>query len=146
MVSKRILISFLFFLLISFVSCEKEPDARDSVLGFVKELRTSNEIDLEKYLIVNEVVRENAPNVYIYDSSLSISENIAIFSGMFAPEGKLRQLWTSKQIVVGESEVLGDTAYVEVSFIDRSTNKQYYNKMGLRRTDTGWIIFAFKLL
>jgi len=128
------------------VGCEKEAEPRSQVLAFVKALRSADEIKLEDYLDLTELVRENAANVYLYDSAKSISDNIADFSALFAPDGKLRKLWTSKQIVIGEAEVRGDTAFVEVSFIDRDTRRQYYNKMGLKKTEQGWRIFAFKLL
>lgn len=133
-------------------ACDKEPQARNAVLEFVKELYSEGEIDLDKYLDLDELVLENDPNVYIYDSTLSISENIDRYSDLFTPEGRIRRLWTSKSIVVGnavysgDSISVGDTAYVEVTFMDKKTGKYSYNRMGLRNSDGGWIIFAFKLL
>ena len=60
--------------------------------------------------------------------------------------GNLNQLWLKNQIVVGKTEKKGDTALVEISFIDPNTGTQYYNKMALYRKDKGWKIFAFKVL
>ncbi|NIP44597.1 MAG: hypothetical protein GWO41_04910 [candidate division Zixibacteria bacterium] len=135
-------------LLLAITACEQEPAerARSAVLDFVKALRSEGSIELDNYLILSEVVRENAENVYAYNDSLSVSQNIEQFRKLFEPNGRVRRLWTEKQIIVGGSEVLGDTAYVEVSFIDREERRQFYNKMGLKRTDEGWKIFAFKLL
>jgi hypothetical protein len=144
-------ILFLFaaaIFLLAIVACEQEPAerARSTVLDFVRELRSEGSIELDNYLILSEVVRENAENVYTYNDSLPVSQNIEQFRKLFESNGRVRRLWTEKQIIVGESEVLGDTAYVEVSFIDREERRQFYNKMGLKRTDEGWKIFAFKLL
>ncbi|HDS01496.1 MAG TPA: hypothetical protein ENO22_07525 [candidate division Zixibacteria bacterium] len=145
---RALLIIAAAILALAIAACEKEPEARarSTVLDFVKELRSEGTIELDNYLILNELVRENAENVYTYNDSLSVSENIEQFRELFEPNGRVRRLWTQKQIIVGESEVLGDTAYVEVSFIDREERRQFYNKMGLKRTDEGWKIFAFKLL
>jgi hypothetical protein len=147
LIMKKIIQSIVLIIpLILLSSCEKEPEARSSVLEFVQALRIDKDFSLDKYLDIDELVRENSANVYLYDSTKSISENKEDFEELFQREGKIRKLWTSKQIVIGESVERGDTALVEVSFIDRQTKKQYYNKMGLKKTDSGWKIFAFKLL
>lgn len=129
------------------VVCGKgEPQPRSEVLDFVNALHKDQPLDLNNYLDMNQIVREDAPNVYIYIDSLSLSQNIQQFTNLFEPGGRLRQLWTSMQIVIGDTEVRGDTALVEVSFIDRQTRKQFYNKWGLIKTGEGWRVFAFKLL
>lgn len=132
--------------LVTWVACESETGPKDTVLEFINQLRSDQSFDLDDYLDLNQLVRENVPNLYLYDTTLTIQQNIAEYKKLFAPDGRIRRLWTEKQIVIGETEMLGDTAYVEVSFIDRQTRKQYYNKWGLRLTDQDWIIFAFKLL
>ena len=60
--------------------------------------------------------------------------------------GNLNQMWLKNQIVVGKTEKQGDTAVVEVSFIDPNSGTQYYNKMALYKKDKNWKIFAFKVL
>lgn len=132
--------------LVFWVACESEPGPKSAVLEFINKLRSNESIDYDTYLDLNQLVRENISNLYLYDSSLSIQQNIEEYTKLFEPDGRIRKLWVEKQIVIGETEVLGDTAYVEVSFIDRHTRKQYYNKWGLRKTDQDWIIFSFKLL
>lgn len=123
-----------------------ETQPRSEVLDFVNALHKNQPIDLNNYLDMNQIVREDAANVYIYNDSLTLPENIQRFTDLFEPGGRLRQLWTNMQIVIGDTEVRGDTALVEVSFIDRQTRRQFYNKWGLIRTGEGWRIFAFKLL
>ncbi len=145
---KKILILLLFVSAASIlVVCGSgEPQPRSEVLDFVNALHKNQPIDLNNYLDMNQIVREDAANVYIYNDSLTLPENIQRFTDLFEPGGRLRQLWTNMQIVIGDTEVRGDTALVEVSFIDRQTRRQFYNKWGLIRTGEGWRIFAFKLL
>jgi hypothetical protein len=123
-----------------------QPQPGSVVLHFVNALQGSQPIELNKYLLINQLVQEDVKEVYIYNDSLSISQNIRQFSDLFEPGGKLRKFWTSKQIVIGNSEISGDTALVEVSFIDRQTRTQFLNKWGLLKTDEGWRIFAFKMI
>jgi len=59
-------------------------------------------------------------------------------------DGITKNRWFSMQRVIGETEIKGDTAYVEVSFINKKTGVQYYNKFGLHRVDDRWEIYSFK--
>jgi hypothetical protein len=58
--------------------------------------------------------------------------------------GLTKTRWFAMQRVIGATEVIGDTAFVEVSFIDKTINLQYYNKFGLHKRDGLWRIYSFK--
>jgi hypothetical protein len=60
--------------------------------------------------------------------------------------GLTKTRWFSMQRVIGGTEIVGDTAFVEVSFIDKKINLQYYNKFGLHKRDGVWRIFSFKTI
>ncbi len=60
--------------------------------------------------------------------------------------GELNNRWLALQIIVSGVTQKGETALVEVSFIDAKRDVQYYNKMGLEKTDKGWKIYSFKTL
>jgi hypothetical protein len=57
--------------------------------------------------------------------------------------GNLKGLWLSKQIVVGRTERRGDTAGVEVSFVDPETDRQYFTRFRLVKKGETWRIFSF---
>lgn len=58
--------------------------------------------------------------------------------------GTTKTRWFSMQRVVGNTEIKGDTAFVEVSFVDKEKGIQYYNKFGLHRQKGNWKIYSFK--
>ena len=58
--------------------------------------------------------------------------------------GDLKGLWMSKQIIVGRTERRGDTAGVEVSFVNPETGKQFLTRFALVKKDKAWRIFSFK--
>jgi len=136
-------------LLIAFAlsNCSKEDAARDTVNSLLKGMKTDTVTAdyLAALLDLDELVKENS--IYTYDSSLSSEQNENNLLGLLLPGGSVRDNWISKQIVLGSSKQLRDTATVEVSFIDTESRpvKQYYNKMGVRRVDGTWKVFAFKL-
>ncbi len=59
-------------------------------------------------------------------------------------EGLTKARWFSMQRVIGATEIKGDTAFVEVSFINKKINMQYYNKFGLHLVNGRWEIYSFK--
>jgi len=61
-------------------------------------------------------------------------------------EGLTKARWFSMQRVIGAVEEFGDSAKVEVSFINKNTNTKYYNKFGLHKVKGGWKIYSFKTL
>ncbi len=58
--------------------------------------------------------------------------------------GNVKRLWLSKQVIVGRTERRGDTAGVEVSFVDSETDRQYLTRFGLVKKGKTWRIFSFK--
>jgi len=141
------LFPLLLFAIVLLVSCGGGPEARTTVHDFLKALKTDTvSYDyLSTMLDLDELVHEGA--IYDYDSTISEQANMDRFVNLLLPGGSVRDRWISNQIIVGNSEVLGDTTTVEVSFIDTNTKpvKQFYNKMGVHRMDGSWKIFAFKL-
>ncbi len=60
--------------------------------------------------------------------------------------GTTKMRWFSMQRVIGNTEIKGDTAWVEVSFVDKAKGIQYYNKFGLHREKGNWKIYSFKTI
>jgi len=60
--------------------------------------------------------------------------------------GLTKQTWFKYQRIVGDEEISGDTAYVDVSFVDKETGKQTFNKFGVRKIGQVWRIFSFRTL
>lgn len=134
-------------ILVPVLSCTKEPEPRRSVMDFLASLRadTTSFDYLTQLLDMDELIFENS--IYTYDSTVSIEANKREFVALLQKGGRVRENWIRNQIIVGNVDFAGDTAMVEVSFIDKSTEpvKQYYNKMGVHLVDGSWKIFAFRL-
>lgn len=61
-------------------------------------------------------------------------------------DGLTKSRWFSMQRIIGRVEIVGDTSFVEVSFIDKGNDIQYYNKFGLHKKDNNWKIYNFRTL
>ena len=61
-------------------------------------------------------------------------------------EGLTKRRWFSMQRVIGQTEYNGDSALVDVSFINKETGVQYYNKFGLCKKKDRWMIYSFRTI
>ncbi len=61
-----------------------------------------------------------------------------------SPGGTVFQRWLDRRMVVGEAEVRGDSAKVEVTSLDQIKGSQVYNKFGLVRGSGIWRIYSFR--
>lgn len=133
---------FSAILVASLLGCSSEtrPDPRDTVKGLFNAIRASDSlylsenIDLDQALTTLGEELSSAPG--------TAGDLLAALTG----EGRLRKRWLENQIVLGDAAIQGDTAWVEVSFIDRLTRVQYYNKMRLDYRNGRWIINSFRTL
>ncbi len=61
-------------------------------------------------------------------------------------DGLTKKTWFSFQRVVGDEEIIGDSAFVDVSFVDRDTGIQTFNKFGVRKIGERWRIYSFRTM
>ena len=136
----------LLALAISGCDTKLEPSPRQHVIKFFGSMERNdrpaiiNSLDLVALMEVTEydyALKLETPRVM--QSPISIVEDLT-------DEGKTKQVWFRMKRVVGDEEILGDTAFVEVSFLDDSKGVQYYNKFGLHKIGEGWRIFSFRTL
>jgi len=138
--------SHLILAVLLILSCSSGNQPKNTVMIFFGAMRSSdtlgivNTVDLEKILAERKNELLSAGKTAQADSlnREKLIEELTV--------GNLNQMWLKNQIVVGKTEKKGDTALVEISFIDPNSGTQYYNKMALYRKDKDWKIFAFKVL
>ena len=122
---------------------DSRPDPRETIKGLFTAMRASDTLYLSQ-------------NVDLVEAVVTLGEELKIDSGAPDParallaqltgEGTIRERWLDNQIVLGRAHSSGDTAWVEVSFIDRLTRVQYYNKMRLDFRGDHWVINSFRTL
>lgn len=59
-------------------------------------------------------------------------------------DGLTKTRWFAMQRVIGQTQISGDSATVEVSFINKTTDVQYYTKFGLHKKNNRWKIYSFR--
>ncbi len=130
-------------------SCAKGPPAPNSVvIQFLeKDMPNSDTTAILAKLDLPTLVQERKSEFADAGDSLRVQRYTedSLIADLTAG-GELNNRWLALQIIVSRVTEKGDTALVEVSFIDAQRDVQYYNKMGLRKTEEGWKIYSFKTL
>jgi len=137
---------FCFFILLLLLSCSSGNTPKDTIMSFFGAMRSADTLVIERVVDLERILAERK-NELISAGRIAEADSLnrAKMIGELT-EGNLNQMWLKNQIVVGKTEKSGDTALVEISFIDPNTGTQYYNKMALYKKDDSWKIFAFKVL
>ncbi len=132
--------------LLVIAGCSQQGNPKDAVMDFFAGLHTQDSV----------MVRQNVDYSRAWKSvqyeleELGDSTRTEInwprrLERALSQDGFLRNRWVKMQIVIGDTEVRGDSATVEVSFIDRVTRVQFYNKMALDFQNGAWRIVSFSI-
>lgn len=147
MTSSRFGAAILAILLIGIIGCasDNRSDPRDTIRDFFTAMRNSDSTYLSLHIDFGQAVGTLGEEFNIDSAAPAGDHSHGLLSAMTG-EGKLRTRWLENQIVLGGATVRGDSAWVEVSFIDRLTRVQYYNKMCLDFRTDHWVINSFRTL
>jgi len=138
--------SHLILAVLLILSCSSSNQPKDTVMTFFGAMRSADTLGIQSTVDLEKVLAERKNELVLAGRSAEAdSLNREKLIGELTV-GNLNLLWLKNQIVVGKTEKKGDTALVEISFIDPNTGTQYYNKMALYKKDKDWKIFAFKVL
>jgi hypothetical protein len=130
------------------LSCSSGPDPRSAVIDFLqRDMFYSDTLAISEKLEVQSVLAERKSDLLAEgDSARAERYTVDSLIGDLTSGGELHRRWLSHQIIVSEVIQKGDSAEVEVSFIDAVRSVQYYNRMGLHLVDGKWKIYSFKTL
>jgi len=137
----------LALVIMAFFGCSSQPQPKDTVMDFFAALHGDDTamvratVDPQRaFAAVQNDLRESGDSLA---TDIDWGERlVASLTG----EGRLRQRWLKTQVVINKAEVFGDSATVEVSFLDQETKIYFYNKMGLVRRPERWVIVAFRTM
>jgi hypothetical protein len=142
--TRRIVFFSLVCVLMSVFACSKNPSPRVVVMDFIEAVNKADTASLTQYLDLDKFTQEKL-------KELPDSQRAAVFSGMkeqlwqnFLGTGGTRLRWQNKMIVVNKEDVQGDSASVEVTFVDQKTGITQYTRARLYRKDGRWWIYFIK--
>ncbi|MEW5701117.1 MAG: hypothetical protein AB1792_02685 [Candidatus Zixiibacteriota bacterium] len=122
------------------------PDPKDTVKEMFAAMERSDTLQLSRLIDLPSAAQNVRADLAPSQPGESEPDWGQLLLASMTGEGVLRKRWLENQIVLGASQVLDDSALVEVSFLDRLTRVQYYNKMRLVYRDGRWVITSFRTM
>ena len=94
-------------------------------------------LDLPELMkVVNEDYALQSDNPRTFTSPQQILEDLT-------EDGQTKLRWFAYQRIINKEEILGETATVEVTFMDKDSSKAYLVKFGLHLVNEKWKIYSF---
>ena len=143
-----ILFSFLVLSLSTLLSCSdsKSSDPKETVIRLFGAMERNEKAAILQLVDVPAMMEKSTEDYALQSDNPRIFHDPEDILNDLTGDGLTKTRWFSMQRIIGQVEIKGDTAFVEVSFIDKARSKQYYNKFGLYKSPTGWRIYSFRTL
>lgn len=139
-----IYLCFLILFIITW-SCSNKPDPREDVKKLIAGVDQSDTTALKESLDLNWIVNQRLKGIPEKDSLASFLKKRQELLDDLTGNGATRVSWNNSLVVIGKSEIIGDSATVEVTYIDKTNGINDYTKMGLSFKDGKWKIYDLKL-
>jgi len=137
--------SFLTIVLILFTSqCSKSPDPRVVVMDFIEAVNKADTVSINKYLDLDKFTQEKIKEFPEAERQEMFPRAKERIKNNFLGSGFTRLKWKDKMIVVNKEDVYGDSAMVEVTFIDQQTGITEYTKAKLYKKNKNWLIYYIR--
>ncbi len=129
-----------------FAACAGGPSPKDTVFEFIDAVKNSDSLKVAKILDVDAYIKSLiAAPATAQDTAQILEQNRPKAIQSLLGEGDIRTRWLRDLIVVNKEEIYGDTATVEVSFLNQQAGTQLYTRIVLQRqTDRTWRVTYFK--
>lgn len=129
------------------VSCGEPQDSpRNTVIHLFGAMERNDRAAVNDILDLPSLMEERTEDYALQADTPRVFHSPDEILDDLTGDGKTRQRWFSLQRVVGSADIMGDTAFVEISFVDKIKSIQYFNKFGLRRVNGHWKIYSFRTI
>lgn len=119
-------------------------DPRETVIAFFGAMEKNDEAALAHLLDLAELMRHTETDYALQTDQPRVFTSPVDILKDLTGEGETKTRWFSMQRIINRSEIYGQTATVEVSFVDPRSSTQYLTKFGLHFENDRWQIYTFK--
>lgn len=119
-------------------------DPKSAVISMFGAMEKNDEAALAHLLDLQELMKTINEDYALQTDSPRVFTNPLEIIQDLTGEGLTKQRWFSLQRIIGETSVMGETATVEVTFVNKQTGNAYLTKFGLHVKNGKWKIYSFK--
>lgn len=131
-------------LLLMACSSSNVSDPKSVVITMFGAMEKDDRATLAHLLDLAELMRNFSEDYALQTDSPRVLTNPEQILDDLTGEGLTKRRWFSLQRIINRVEVTGETATVEVTFVDKQQSKGYRTKFGLHVVNGKWKIYSFK--
>lgn len=124
--------------------CSSQPSPRDVSFEFIYAVLDGDSTAILQYLDIDRMAVKRMEGIPPADSALSLVDFKAKILQDIVGFGPTRSHWKNQRILVNKEIIRGDSAEVEMTFIDQTTGKIEYSMIYLYREDKRWWVYFYK--
>ena len=146
---KRTLLSIILLALMGAglaVSCSEPSmdNPREVVISLFGAMEKDDKAALTRILDLPELMRNSQQDYALQQDQPRVFTNPEEVLSDLTGDGQTKKVWFGLQRIVNTAEITGETASVEVTFVDKVASKGYRTTFGLHLKNGKWRIFSFK--
>ncbi|MCD6250592.1 MAG: hypothetical protein J7J98_09710 [candidate division Zixibacteria bacterium] len=119
-------------------------DPRQTVISLFGAMEKDDEAALTHLLDLPELMRQSQEDYAVQRDEARVFTNPEQVLKDLTGDGETKKIWFAHQRIVANAEIIGETATVEVTFVDKEASRGYRTKFGLHLKNGEWRIFSFK--
>ncbi|MEW5795869.1 MAG: hypothetical protein AB1772_05865 [Candidatus Zixiibacteriota bacterium] len=122
----------------------KLDEPRQVVIALFGAMEKNDEATLTHILDLPELMRAKQEDYALQTDRARVFTTPEDVLKDLTGDGETKKTWFALQRIVANAEIAGETATVEVTFVDKEQSRGYRTTFGLHRVHGEWRIYSFK--
>jgi len=139
-----LLISVGIFSALVACSSSRISDPKSVVIAMFGAMEKNDKATLAHLLDLAELMRDYGEDYALHSDSPRVFTNPEQILDDLTGDGLTKRRWFSLQRIINDVDVMGETATVGVTFVDKEQSRAYLTKFGLHVVNGKWKIYSFK--
>jgi hypothetical protein len=121
-------------------------DPKSAVISFFGAMEKDDKAALAHLLDLAELMKTINEDYALQTDSPRVFTNPLDILNDLTGDGQTKTRWFKLQRIIGATQLTGEVATVEVTFVDKEGSKGYRTKFGLHIANGKWKIYSFKTI
>ncbi len=136
----------IFILTIAGCSSTSSNDPKSVVISMFGAMEKNDKAALAHMLDLPELMKTVNEDYALQTDSPRVFTSPQQILDDLTENGLTKKRWFSMQRIINTTELIGETALVEVTFVDKDNSKGYLTKFGLHIVNGKWKIYSFNTI
>jgi hypothetical protein len=119
-------------------------EPREVVISLFGAMEKNDEAALAHLLDIPELMRNSQEDYALQVENVRVFTNPEDILKDLTGEGETKRVWFAHQRIVSNARIMGETATVDVTFVNKAASHGYRTTFGLHLKYGEWRIYSFK--